>query len=161
MWHAKVFITPQSMLSRATFSCNHSCKSFVVCLSQLCTSRHWIFAEVRLDREHLWIANTTPELWSLICSFYYTNVFLSNHCCPARSWTSALFSSFFFANLSFIFLYFKSTRSSLPAPPEEKHPHGMMLPPPCFTVGMLCWGWCYSCAVSNSVFSDDGFHGAF
>lgn len=71
------------------------------------------------------------------------------------------YSQVFFANLSFIFLYFKSTRSSLPAPPEEKHPHGMMLPPPCFTVGMLCWGWCYSCAVSNSVFSDDGFHGAF
>ena len=24
----------------------------------------------------------------------------------------------------------------------EKHPHSMMLPPPCFMVGMVCSGWC-------------------
>ena len=32
---------------------------------------------------------------------------------------------------------FLSTLNSFPVPAEEKHPHNMMLPPPCFT-----WGWC-------------------
>ena len=32
--------------------------------------------------------------------------------------------------------------TSLPVPAAEKHPHSMMLPPPCFTVGMvLAWCW--------------------
>ena len=37
---------------------------------------------------------------------------------------------------------FPSTQTSFPVPAEEKHPHSMMLPPPCFTVGMVCSGWC-------------------
>ena len=39
----------------------------------------------------------------------------------------------------FIFLYILT---SLPVPATKKHPHSMMLPPPCFTVGMvLAWWW--------------------
>ena len=34
-----------------------------------------------------------------------------------------------------------STLTSFPVPAEEKHPHSMRLPPPCFTVGMVCSGW--------------------
>ena len=34
-----------------------------------------------------------------------------------------------------------STLTSLPGPAVEKHPHSIMLPPPCFTVGMAKW-WC-------------------
>ena len=30
---------------------------------------------------------------------------------------------------------------SLPVPAAEKHPHSMMLPPPCFMVGMVLNGW--------------------
>ena len=37
---------------------------------------------------------------------------------------------------------FPSTQTSFPVPAEEKHPHSMMLPPPCFRVGMVCSGWC-------------------
>jgi hypothetical protein len=29
---------------------------------------------------------------------------------------------------------------SAPVPPAEKHPHNMMLPPLCFTVGMVSFG---------------------
>ena len=37
---------------------------------------------------------------------------------------------------------FPSILTSLPVPTAEKHPHRMMLPPPCFTVGMvLAWWW--------------------
>ena len=37
---------------------------------------------------------------------------------------------------------FPSIMTSLPVPAAEKHPHSMMLPPPCFTVGMvLAWWW--------------------
>ncbi|XP_051570030.1 monocyte to macrophage differentiation factor 2-like isoform X2 [Myxocyprinus asiaticus] len=32
---------------------------------------------------------------------------------------------------------FPSILTSLPVPAAEKHPHSMMLPPPCFTVGMV------------------------
>ena len=32
---------------------------------------------------------------------------------------------------------FPLTQTSFPVPAEEKHPHSMMLPPPCFTVGMV------------------------
>ena len=34
-----------------------------------------------------------------------------------------------------------SILTSLPVPAVEKHPHSMMLPPPCFTVGMVFDGW--------------------
>ena len=35
---------------------------------------------------------------------------------------------------------FPSVLTSFPVPAEEKHPHSMMLPRPCFTVGMVCSG---------------------
>ena len=34
-----------------------------------------------------------------------------------------------------------SILTSFPVPDNEKHPHSMMLPPPCFTVGMRFLGW--------------------
>ena len=45
-----------------------------------------------------------------------------------------------------IYLYFSalilpSIFTSLPGPAAEKHPHGTMLPPPCFTVGMVFLWW--------------------
>ena len=37
---------------------------------------------------------------------------------------------------------FPAILTSLPVPAAEKHSHSMMLPPPCFTVGMvLTWWW--------------------
>jgi hypothetical protein len=33
-----------------------------------------------------------------------------------------------------------SILTSFPVPADEKHPHSMMLPPPCFTVGMMFLG---------------------
>ena len=39
--------------------------------------------------------------------------------------------------LYFAQFIFASILTSLPVPAAEKHPHSMMLPPPCFTVGMV------------------------
>ncbi len=39
-----------------------------------------------------------------------------------------------FKNLKFIF---PSIATSRPVPAAEKHPHSMMLPPPCFTIGTV------------------------
>ena len=40
-------------------------------------------------------------------------------------------------SLYFAPFLFPSILTSLPVPAAEKHPHSMMLPPPCFTVGMV------------------------
>ena len=40
-------------------------------------------------------------------------------------------------SLYFALLIFPSILTSLPVPAAEKHPHKMMLPPPCFTIGMV------------------------
>ncbi len=42
-------------------------------------------------------------------------------------------------------------RTRLPGPWAEKHPHNMMLPPPCLTVGMVLWGLCASPARRQTV----------
>ena len=42
---------------------------------------------------------------------------------------------------------FPSILTSLPVPAAEKHPHSMMLPPPCFTVGVY-WPGDEQCLVS-------------
>ncbi len=34
-------------------------------------------------------------------------------------------------------IHFPSIATSRPVPAAEKHPHSMMLPPPCFTVGTV------------------------
>ena len=52
-----------------------------------------------------------------------------------------------------IFLYFApfifpSLLTSLPVSGAEKLPHSMMLPPPCFTVGMVL-GFCYGIFMNN------------
>ena len=53
-----------------------------------------------------------------------------------RSW--ALWSRFSSKiSLHFAPLIFASILTSLPVPVAEKHPHSMMLPPPCFTVWMV------------------------
>ena len=40
-------------------------------------------------------------------------------------------------SLYFALFIFASILTSLPVPAAEKHPHSMMLPPPCCTVGMV------------------------
>ena len=57
--------------------------------------------------------------------------------CPSlRSW---VLWSRFSSNISLYFAPFTLTSilTSLPVPAAEKHPHSMMLPPPCFIVGMV------------------------
>ena len=44
-------------------------------------------------------------------------------------------------SLYFLHSYFPSTLTSLPVPAAEKHPHSIMLSPPCFTVGMVLGRW--------------------
>ncbi|MED6269698.1 Pre-mRNA-splicing factor 18 [Characodon lateralis] len=36
--------------------------------------------------------------------------------------------------------FHQPSQTSYPGPAEEKHPHSMMLPPPCFPKGMVCSG---------------------
>ena len=58
-------------------------------------------------------------------------------------WSRALWSRFS-SRMSLYTAAFilPSIRTSLPVPAAEQHPHSMMLPPPCFTVGMvLAWWW--------------------
>ena len=38
---------------------------------------------------------------------------------------------------TFLCSFFPSILTSLPVSAAEKHPHSMMLPPPCFTIGMV------------------------
>jgi hypothetical protein len=44
-------------------------------------------------------------------------------------------------SLYFALFIFPSIVTSLPVPAAEKHPYNMMLPPPCFTVGMVLARW--------------------
>ena len=70
-------------------------------------------------------------LWSLPC--WKVKLWLS-----LRSW--ALCTRFSFRiSLYFAPISISSTLTSLPVPAAEKHPH-MMLPPPCFTFGMVWHG---------------------
>jgi hypothetical protein len=45
--------------------------------------------------------------------------------------------SLYFSVLYFPLFIFASILTSLPVPAAEKHPHSMMLPPPCTTEGMV------------------------
>ncbi len=84
----------------------------------------------------LWLGHSrtvTELLWSH--SFVILAV-----CLGSLSW--ALWRRF----SSRIFLYlaafiFPSIATSRPVPAAEKHPHSMMLPPPCFTVGTVLDRW--------------------
>ena len=50
----------------------------------------------------------------------------------------ALLEQVFIKDLSVhCWIHLSSILTSLPVPAAEKHPHSMMLPPPCFTVGMV------------------------
>ena len=49
-----------------------------------------------------------------------------------------------FSTKTFMYLaafILSSILTSLPVLSTEKHPHSMMLPPPCFTIGMVLAGW--------------------
>ncbi len=95
----------------------------------------------------LWLGHsiTVTELWSH--SFVILAVCLASLSCwkvnlqpSLRSW--ALWRRF----SSRISLYlaafiFPSIATNRPVPAAEKHPHSMMLPPPCFTVGTVLDRW--------------------
>ncbi len=96
----------------------------------------------------LWLGHSrtvTELLWSH--SFVILAVCLESLSCwkvnlrpSLRSW--ALWRRF----SSRIYLYlaafiFPSIATSRPVPAAEKHPHSMMLPPPCFTVGTVLDRW--------------------
>ncbi len=91
----------------------------------------------------LWLGHSrtvTELLWSH--SFVILAVCLGSLSCwkvnlrpSLRSW--ALWRRF----SSRISLYLPSIATSRPVPAAEKHPHSMMLPPPCFTVGTVLDRW--------------------
>ncbi len=105
-------------------------------------------AQLGLSQGSGWLGHSrtvTELLWSH--SFVILAVCLGSLSCwkvnlrpSLRSW--ALWRRF----SSRISLYlaafiFPSIATSRPVPAAEKHPHGMMLPPPCFTVGTVLDRW--------------------
>ena len=125
-----------------------------------------IWSSVRLDGHHLWTAifqcchrfsiEFRSGLW--LGSFKTLTCFDLNHSTVALAvclgslscWKMNLRPSLkSFADCirfsSRIALYlapslFPSILTSFPVPAVEKHSHGRILPPPCFTVGMVCSG---------------------
>ena len=49
----------------------------------------------------------------------------------------------FHISLYFVPFSIPSTLTSPPVPAAEKHPHSMMLPPHCFTIGVVLGRWCF------------------
>ena len=102
----------------------------------------------------------TDVLWGLSPSFGWATQGQSETCskatpalscfqsnCCAERWTVApvwgcmLSGADFLQGPLCIWLHSSSILTSLPVPAAEKHPHSMMQPPPCFTVGI--WSaWC-------------------
>ncbi|KAK3575155.1 hypothetical protein QTP86_020941 [Hemibagrus guttatus] len=76
----------------------------------------------------------SPAKFSSGCMFRV--IVLKVSLCPSlKSFTdSNRFSSMIALYLAPSF--FPSAQTSFPVPAEEKHPHNLMLPPPCFTMGM-------------------------
>ena len=82
-----------------------------------------------------------PLLWYLGCVLRVV-VLLKDEPSPQSEVKSAL-EQVFIQDPGYIAAFiFPSILTSLPVPAAEQHPHSMMLPPPCFTVGMvLAWWW--------------------
>ena len=80
-------------------------------------------------------------------------VLLEGEPSPQRSWAHwSRFSSTI--SLYFALFIFPLILTSLSVPAAEKHPHSMMLPPPCFTVGMVpghLQTWCLAFGPNSSI----------
>ncbi len=71
-------------------------------------------------------------------------------CCRSERWSSSSSSAIykeawrFCSNIDWYLELFiiPSTLTKAPIPAEEKQPQSVMLPPPCFTVGMVFFWWC-------------------
>ncbi len=156
------FNTAMSLFGKDATSFSH------LDLGILCHSSLQILSSsVRLDGKHWWTAifrslqrcsigfksglwlghsrTVTELLWSH--SFFILAVCLGSLSCwkvnlrpSLRSWVLwRRFSSRISLYLAaFIFPFIATSR---PVPAAEKHPHSMMLPPPCFTVGTVLDRW--------------------
>ena len=96
-----------------------------------------------LSRSHSYIFLTVC-LWSLSC-------WKENLCMMSWSLWSRFSSRI---SLYFALFIFSSILTSLPVPAAEKHPYGMMLPPPCFTIGIVqgfLQTWCLAFMPKSSV----------
>ena len=141
----------KSVFSRCIFDLNHSAESVWIGLSQACTSGHCNFTPFFCAKvlqlcqvaQGLIGHSITFILLSLnpFCvafgslSFLKINMLkniLSLSSIPSSSRISLYFGAFILP----------STLTSLPEPAAKKHPHSMMLPPPCFMLGRVCLWWC-------------------
>ena len=75
-----------------------------------------------------------PVLFCLCCVLV---VLLEGGTLPQFEFLSALEQVSSRISLYFAPFIFPAILTSHPVPAAEKHPHSMMLPPPCFTVGMV------------------------
>ena len=66
--------------------------------------------------------------------------FGKTHSQPSFNFLTDVLRSCFNISTLFSYLMLPSILWSAPVPPAAKHPHNMMLPPPCHTVGMVFYG---------------------
>ena len=108
-------------------------------------SKHWVCVDWSQSGLHIW----TLQFHSIL--FYWTARALSG--CTEIGYEQPFKSQILYwievwiKLSSRVFIYFAafilpSTFTRLPAPAAKEHPHSMMLPPPCFTMGTACLWWC-------------------
>ena len=155
----------ESIPCRSAFGSDYSFDSSWVCLYQLFTSGFGDFPPFFLaDLLKLCHVEQRGSVNKNVQVFSWATHVLSHSCSeviPVLLWLSAWVSlscwninlhcsqrsSALWSRLSSrICLYLApfivpSILTSLQVPAAEKHPHSMMLPPPCFTVGMVLNGW--------------------
>lgn len=164
MWPEVNFISTKATLFRTINNCNYSCKL------QGCIHDWHIFFTLNkpeLDSpvglDHLWRCkyiqlnpgvnqvNTSKQTMVQFVSGVNadqprsepTRVFLditSHFCSWSPKTTFYSFSSSFALYLALSTI--SSTLSTFAVQAEEKHPESMIPTPPCFTVELVCLGWC-------------------